>query len=316
MKKSILKSLIITITLLLVLSSCSLSKNEAAEDRGEIMYDSSLNFGSADGYTEEAAPESSIKGSTGSLINTSTNTTEAPANTNRKIIENIRISAQTREFDNLLSNLNSQISALEGYIESSNVSGREIGSTRNRTAEFIVRIPCQNTTSFTDFISENSVMTNKSISTQDVTLTYVDMESRVAALESEKAALEKLLDSATTMKDIVDIRDKLTDVIYEIESYKSKLRTYDNLVDYNTVTIHIYEVERTAIVEEQTVFQKIGSNLKTNFEDVWNGIVNIFIFIISAIPYLIPLSIIIVVTVTVVRLKINRRKAAKKNTDE
>lgn len=316
MKKTLLKSLIFAVILLFLLSSCSANKNSLEGNRGE--FDGSDNYyGSTEDFAPEAsAPGSTDKGTAGSILNSSTSNEKAPANTNRKIIENIRLSAQTREFDKLLDDLNTQISSLGGYIESSNVSGREIDSTRNRTAEFIIRIPCQNTTSFTEFVSTNSVVINKSITTQDVTLSYVDMESRVAALESEKAALEKLLDSAATMKDIVDVRDKLTDVIYEIESYKSKLRTYDNLVDYSTVTIHIYEVERTAIIEEQTIFQKIGSNLKTNFEDVWNGAVNIFIFIISAIPYLIPISLIVVVAIIVIRVKIKKNKAKKAESNE
>ncbi len=305
MKKNLFKSLLFITVLLLILSSCSANKNSMADNRLD-------GYGGAEEkFDAEMAPETNGAGSAGSVLDSSTSITNTPVNTNRKIIENIRLSVQTKEFDKLIDDLNSQIISLGGYIENSSVSGREIDSTRNRNADFTIRIPCQNTASFTEFVSANSVVINKSVSTQDVTLSYVDIESRVAALESEKAALEKLLDSASTMSDIVDIRDKLTDVIYEIESYKSKLRTYDNLVDYSTVTIHIYEVKRTAIVEEQTVFQKIGNNLKTNFENVWDGAVNIFIFIISAIPYLIPISTVIIIAIFVIRAKAKKKKAKK-----
>ena len=115
------------------------------------------------------------------------------------------------------------------------------------------------------------------------------MESRTAALEAEKESLERLLKDAENMTDIINIRDKLTDVIYEIESHKAQLRTYDNLVDYSTISINIHEVERTVIIAEQTTWQKIGTNLKNNFENVWNGAVAVFIFAVSSIPYLIPL---------------------------
>lgn len=307
MKNKLFKSLLFITVLLLILSSCSANKNSMASDRLD-------GYGGVEEkFDAEMAPETNNASSTGSILDSSssTNITNAPASTNRKIIENIRLSVQTKEFDKLLNDLNSQITAIGGYVENSSISGREIDSTKNRSADFSIRIPCQTTASFTEFISANSVVINESVSTQDVTLSYVDMESRVAALESEKAALEKLLDSATTMSDIVDIRDKLTDVIYEIESYKSKLRTYDNLVDYSTVTIHIYEVERTAIVEKQTVFQKISSNLKTNFENVWDGAVSIFIFIISAIPYLIPISIVAIIASIIIRTKIKKKKIKK-----
>jgi len=303
MKKKITKILLIALVVIIALSSCS-----AKNGIGRVEMDGFE--GSAD---KEYVPETSNPSTSGSLVDKSTS--DAPATDGRKIIETISLSVQTKEFDRLLDSINAQISTLGGYIENSNISGREIESTKNRSATFIIRIPCEKTSEFSEFVSDNSVVINESIATKDVTLSYVDMESRVSALESEKATLEKLLDSASTMSDIVDIRDKLTDVIYEIESYKSQLRTYDNLVDYSTVNIHIYEVERTIIVEEQTVFEKIGSNLKNNFENVWNGAVNMFIFIVSAIPYLIPVGIIAVIVIISVRAKIKKKKKVTKPTD-
>lgn len=305
MKKNLYRATLIITVLLLILSSCSTKNNAVEGDR----YDGSDIILDENGSIPETE-------AAGSVLGNSSSTSEAPARDGRKIIETLNLTVQTKEFDKLLDDLNAQISTLGGYIESSNISGRESESTRNRSATFNIRIPCESTNDFTSFISDNSVVINESVSTKDVTLSYVDMESRVSALESEKAALEKLLDSASTMSDIVAVRDKLTDVIYEIESYKSKLRTYDNLIEYSTVNVHIYEVERTAIVEEQTVFQKIGNNLKNNFENVWVGLVNIFIFIISAIPYLIPIAVIVIASVAVIRFKIKKTKAKKETVNK
>ena len=150
----------------------------------------------------------------------------------------------------------------------------------------------------------------KSVSTEDVTLQYVDMESRVEVLEAEKESLENLLKSAATMSDIIAVREKLTEVIETIESYKSQLRTYDNLVSYSTVYIEIDEVERTVVVEKQNTWQKIGTNLKNNFANVWNATVSIFIFFVSCIPYLIPFA--IIAAIVVVIILINSRKNRKK----
>ncbi len=243
---------------------------------------SSIYDNTADIYTEDYVSEESVNISNENKI----------VEDNRKIIENIDMSVQTKEFDKLTENLNNQIKELGGYIESSNIYGREYDSNDTRRAEFKIRIPSDKSEKFTDFISKNSVVVNKSISTEDVTLKYVDMESRVSVLEAEKTALEKLLKNASSTSDIIQIREKLTDVISSIESYKSQLRTYDNLVSYSTVIINISEVERTVVVEKQNTWQKIGTNLKNNFINVWNIIVSVFIFVVSAIPYLIPLALI------------------------
>ena len=108
-----------------------------------------------------------------------------------------------------------------------------------------------------------ALVTHREIRTEDVTLNYVDMESRIEALKIEKKSLEKLLGEAKNLTDLFSIQERLTEVIYEIESYESQLRTYDNLIDYTTVTIYISEVERTIAAENQSIWQEIGTNIST-----------------------------------------------------
>ncbi len=239
-----------------------------------------------------------------SISNTSSN--KVPDN--RKIIENIDLSVQTKQFDTLVDTINSKINELDGYTESCSIYGREYDSSDNRTANMTIRIPADKSSKFTDFIGKNSVIVHKTISTEDVTLTYVDMESRVGVLEAEKESLEGLLKKAKTMTDIIAIREKLTDVISSIESYKSQLRTYDNLVNYCTITIDIREVERTAVVEKQNIWQKIGTNLKNNFVIVWDIILNVFVFLISTIPYFIPLGVIAIIVLVIIKLVHSKNK--------
>ena len=208
---------------------------------------------------------------------------------------------ETKEFDVLIDKLHAEIQAVGGYVERSSMSGNGLGYEGNRYADFTIRIPSDRSDGFTEFVSANSTVTNKEISTDDVTLSYVDMESRVSALETEKAALEKLLAEAEVLEDIIKIQDRLTDVIYEIESYKSQLRTYDNLIDYTTIDISVREVERVTIVEEQTVWEEIKTNLGDNIGDIGRGCVDIFVFVISNIPYILILGGIAAVVLVVVK---------------
>lgn len=242
-------------------------------------------------------------GGTGEIIDyesTADSSTES-VSTNRKIIERVYMDVETKEFDVLIDKLHAEIQAVGGYVERSSMSGNGLGYEGNRYADFTIRIPSDRSDGFTEFVSANSTVTNKEISTDDVTLSYVDMESRVSALETEKAALEKLLAEAEVLEDIIKIQDRLTDVIYEIESYKSQLRTYDNLIDYTTIDISVREVERVTIVEEQTVWEEIKTNLGDNIGDIGRGCVDIFVFVISNIPYILILGGIAAVVLVVVK---------------
>lgn len=228
--------------------------------------------------------------------------------TNRKIIEKVYIYAQTKDFDSLLDKVESEMNKIGGYIENSSISGNDYEYNQNRHAELIIRVPAKNSGEFTKFVSENSTVTRKEVSTEDVTLSYVDMESRVKALETEKATLERLMAEAVNMADVISIQERLTEVIYEIESYESQLRTYDNLIEFTTITVNISEVERVTIVEEQTVFQEIGTNLKRNFESVGHGLERIFVFGVSSIPYLLVIAAYVAVIITIIIICKKRRK--------
>lgn len=234
----------------------------------------------------------------------------------RKIIETVYYRVQTKNFDEFVSALETQALSAGGYIEQSDISGNAYDDVGSRYATFTFRIPSDKVDDFTNTVSDNSTVTSKTVNTEDVTLEYVDIESRIKALKVEKESLETLLGSATSTTEIIEIRDMLTDVIYEIESYESQLRTYDNLVDYTTITVEIDEVEHPVVVHEQTTWQRIGTNLADNFRGLWNFLVELFVFIVSSLPYLLFIGVIVVVVIVVIKRakRKSKSKEKKKNT--
>ena len=105
-------------------------------------------------------------------------------------------------------------------------------------------------------------------------------------MKEEKKSLEGLLASANQLSDVITVRDRLTDVIAEIESYTSKLRTLSNLVEYTTVTLNVSEVQYVSVGKPDTVWQRIARNLKNGFINVWSFLKGAFVVIISSLPYL------------------------------
>ena len=162
-------------------------------------------------------------------------------------------------------------------------------------------------------------VTSNSESTENVTLTYVSTKSRVEALEVEQARLLELLENAENMEDLLTIESRLTDVRWELENYASQLRVLDNQVNYSTIHLSVWEVDKPTVVAERTVWQKIGDGFSENAGDMWDGLVNTFIWLITVIPYLIPLALIGGVVVLVFKsgkkLKIKKGKKPT-NTEE
>ncbi len=303
-KKSLfsgLTALILIVLLVFSLAGCSSSEKGSYDSVG----------GENSSYTNESLDvEGSSSDSKGSDSLKDT----------RKIIETINYSVQTKSYDKFVSELESKALALGGYIESSDVSGNSGDDSTPRYATYVFRVPSDKVSEFTTAVSDNSVVTNKTVNTQDVTLEYVDVQSRIDALKSEKEALQELLESAKTTNEIIEIRDMLTEVIYEIESYESRLRTLDSQVEYTSITVNVHETEHPEIVKEQTVWQRIGTNLMDNFLGVWDFIVEVFVFVVSAIPFMLLLGVYLAIVFIIVKLASKKRKNKKqsqiKNSDK
>lgn len=230
------------------------------------------------------------------------------AGENRKIIEHIDMTVQTREFDSFIDYVTDEVSKCDGYIEASSVFGNGLNDKKShRSATLTVRIPSSGSDSFVALISEAGNVTRNVLTTEDVTLSYVDTESRISALKMEKEALEKLLASAATTSDIISVRTRLTEVIYELESYTAKLRTYDNLVEYTTVLMDIDEVEKETVLEEESVWQRIGRGITENFENVGDFFVEFFVLFLIAIPYLLVIGAVAVTVILIVKLSSKHR---------
>ena len=100
---------------------------------------------------------------------------------NRKIIEYTTLHVQTKTFDTLLDGISQQIAQCGGYVESSEIAGNDYRSSGNRYATLVVRVPSETSSEFSSYVSDNSTVTHREIRTEDVTLNYVDMESRIWA---------------------------------------------------------------------------------------------------------------------------------------
>lgn len=313
----ILSIILVTILCISTLSACS---SGTVEENYNGAYDNA--FGESNDFSDIKG-EDFISDSIGSMnpsqsTDSSTNagtTTDTEKPTSQKIIQTFNFEIETTDFDKCIIDLEDNIAKSEGYIEKSNVTGNDKYYTNTRYASYTIRIPVSNSNNFKKYIEDNCIVRSKEVSTKDITTTYVDTESRIKALKTEKEVLEKLLSEAKNMSDLLTIQNQLTDVIYEIESYSSKLKTYDNLVDYVTIYLTIDEVEKPTVVEEKTIWQEISENLSENTKAIIDDFVELFIFLVSSIPYLVVLAIFVVPFILIILHFSKKNKKKKINND-
>lgn len=207
---------------------------------------------------------------------------------NRKLIKTVDLEVETRDFDGMMGALETRIQELGGYTESmDSYNGSSYSGYRSsRSAELKVRIPSGNLDSFLKTVAEAGNIIRRNENVDDVTLSYVDMESRRDTLRTEQSRLLELLDRAENIEEIITIEERLSEVRYQLESMESKLRTMDNLIDYSTVYINVSEVKELTPVEEPTVWERISEGFGESLVNIGHGVLEFGIWFLVNIPYL------------------------------
>ncbi len=294
LKKNSMRFLVIFISLfvLILLSACGAS-NE--------VYDGTAKD---DVYVENNGADTNI--------GTESGLTEH--NPNGKIIRNVVLRGETKDFDTALETLKNRIAENGGYVEKSDVTGGEsLGSNRksSRNAVYTIRIPAEKLDNFLEKTEDMLNIISSSETTTDVTLEYYDIQSRMNTLEAKKLALEKMLEQATSLNDIRTLQDDLYEVIGEIEAYRSKLNVFDSKVSYSTVDLTITEViEYTEIKEEEPTFwERISTTFVKTWTGFWKFCQDLAVFLVGAMPVFCVFGVIgLIVLLIIVLVKKRNRK--------
>ena len=295
--RKILSALLCLGLLLTILAGCGGASNAAA-DRAPMeapaLKQEMENSMAADTALGSAAPDGS---------------TALPEN--RKWVITMHMNTETEDLTAMLKAVDEKILSLGGYVEDQNIhNGSKYANRRYRNASLTVRIPAEKVDDFTGTMEEISNVVNTEKNLEDITLAYVSTESRLKALQTEEERLLELMAQAEDMSDLLTIEARLTEVRYQLENAASKLRIYDNQVDYATIYLSIEEVLQYTPVAEKTVWERISDGFGNSLENLGEGLVDFFVWVVVSSPYLVLWGAILGGAVFLA-IRLNRKKKAK-----
>ena len=279
---------------------------QADSGRGEVY--------AMDSYGEDAAVQSAAGGASSSAAVTEENvegSTESSTelSVNQKLIVTRNMSVETSSFDDFLQAVRDKTQELGGYLESTSVSGQPEKGDRN--SYLVIRVPADKLEELTKVAEDGATVLSMDEYTSDVTLEYVDVESRLTALRTEQESLLKLMVQAEKLEDIIQLQTRLTDVNYEIDSYESRLRTMDNQVEYSTLYLDIREVERERAESGNKGFwAEVKDGLSNSFYGFGSGLRSFGVAFFVALPYLAALAVLVIAGAALIK-KGKRRKQEK-----
>jgi glucan-binding YG repeat protein len=218
--------------LMIILAGCSAGSSEKSMD---------------DSAGEERAAEKSDKPieseDESTAISKGNSIEEEPkpikANEGRMVIYNAELSISVKDFQIALKSLEEKAAHYNGYIVESN-SYKE--GEEHTGGAMKIRIPADSFQSFLHDAEGVAAETlERSVSGQDVSEEFVDLESRI---RSKRVAEERLIDfmkKAEKTEDLLQISADLSVIQEEIEQIEGRMRYLKNQTSFSTVNIHLFE---------------------------------------------------------------------------
>lgn len=232
-----------------------------------------------------------------------TESQEVKAEDNRKLIRNVYLRVETKEYDDLIMNLEQKVNEMHGYIENlSSYNDSYDCEYQSRNSSYTIRIPAKSLDAFVNAVGEKVNVLEHTENVDDVTLNYVDMDSHVRMLKEEQERLMSFLEQAETIEEIVSIEQRLSEVKYQIESMSSQLKTIDNQVDYATVKIDINEVAVLTPVKKLTAGERMAAGFMESIENIGEGLSEFGIWFVIHIPYLVVWAVLALIVLGIIFL--------------
>lgn len=155
----------------------------------------------------------------------------APEHIFREIIKSGNIEVRVKEVADAATAITTMADGMSGFVESSNATGGQ-----NPSASITLRVPAPRFEEAMKSIRALGVVLNESSSGSDVTAAVVDLEARIRTLRSEEETLRQILRQTRRIGEVLEVRDRLTQVRSEIESMSGQAKALKDQAAYSTIT--------------------------------------------------------------------------------
>ncbi|MCK5130398.1 MAG: DUF4349 domain-containing protein [Clostridiales bacterium] len=236
---------------------------------------------------------------------------EEPSDLSEKIIYNVYASLLCEDVNLAVAAITEKVKVLGGYVSYVNTYTSDGYSYAN----IEVRVPAGNLDIMEDYSHEIGNVEEFTMNSNNVTESYYDIQARLEHNLAQETQLLELMKEAKTIEDTLLVRAELTKIQEIIESYKGRIRVWDSLVDYSTISYNISPVPTLDTeVDDSPRLIKLDETwraMKRGFVNTAIVVANFFSWVLRMLVVLaIPLLICGIVAIVVVILV---RKGKKKD---
>ncbi len=148
---------------------------------------------------------------------------------------------------------------------------------------------------------------SESVSGNDVTEEYVDLQAQIKNKEAEEETFKKLLERSGKLEDVLNVTREIARVRGEIDRLKGRIKFMESQTDMSRIAVDLVEYEQVANTpikwKPARVAQKALRNLVLNSQKAINGIIY---FVIATLPILTIIALVIFILYKVVKIAVKK----------
>ncbi len=127
------------------------------------------------------------------------------------------------------------------------------------TASMQLRVPQERLESVLEELTKLGTIKSRSITAEDVGQQLVDFQARLTNLRATETNLQKIMDRAGSVKDILSVAKELSDVRQSIEQIDAQSKNLQNQVAYSAIALNL----------EAAVSNTSSGNLGAQVQETW-----------------------------------------------
>jgi uncharacterized protein DUF4349 len=161
----------------------------------------------------------------------------------RRIIRNGSLDLLVNDVSQSIDKIGSIVTRVGGFVEKSSQT-----NSGGHSASVTVRVPAARLDPVIVQIKALATTVDReSVEARDVTREYIDLDARLRNAQAEEAQYLQILKRATTIKDTLDVTEKLADVRGRIEQMQGEMKFLTAQIDMSTLEIQL-RAEADAVV--------------------------------------------------------------------
>jgi hypothetical protein len=235
----------------------------------------------------------------------------------RIVIKNANLTVVVPDPSESMTRISNMAEEMGGFVVSANMYKQQLSNgIEVPRVSIVVRVPAEKLNEALELIRSESddAPQNESLSSEDVTSSYVDLQSRLKNLEAAEAQLTEIMQDARRTEDVLAVYSQLVQTREQIEVIKGQIKYYEESARFSSISAELIADAAVQPIEiggwkpEGVARQAIESLLRT-MQFLVSALIWIVIYML---PVLLVLFVIFILPPVLIFRSWRKRRLAKK----